>query len=158
MRLFFSTLIFFCFATVSAQCTYGDIEISVTETGSTYKRITITNTATGEAYESSNTSQNYDQLPEALNWVGSWVSVSDYCKSINIDWDEYTINGVAGYNTSCFAVNLLILNGVHNVQPDGSVVLFNDNALTSFDLCQNASNMEISVTGDTYKRITITNT
>ena len=89
MRLFFSSLIFFCFATASAQCTYGDIEITVT--GDNYKRITLTNTATGEAYESSTTGTTYDQLPEALNWVGSWEPVGDEgnCRSIYIDWDEY---------------------------------------------------------------------
>jgi len=158
MRLFFSTIIFFYFATASAQCTYGDIEITVT--GDNYKRITLTNTATGEAYQSSTTSQNYDQLPEALNWVDSWELVADegYCKSINIDWDEYTIIGVQGYTNTCFAVNLLILNGVHNVQSDGSVVLFNDNAFTSYGFCGGTSNIEITVTGDTYKRIILTNT
>ena len=69
MRLFFSTLVFFCFATVSAQCIYGDIEITVT--GSSNKRIILTNTANGESFQSYDTSPNYDYsfFPEALNSV-----------------------------------------------------------------------------------------
>jgi uncharacterized protein (TIGR02145 family) len=161
MRLFFSTLIFFCFATASAQCTYGNVEITVT--GDTNKRIILTNTATGEAYQSYDTSSSYDQLPEALNSVSQWEPLSGggLCTpATSISWVAYSIFEVYG-SANCFNVNLFSLSGVHNVQPDGSVVLFNDNALTSFtdpESCNNNGNVEITVTGDTNKRIILTNT
>ena len=137
MRLFFSTLIFFCFATASAQCTYGDIEITVT--GDTYKTIILTNTVSGEAFQSYDTSSNYDQLPEALNSVSQWEPVSfgtEYTPNLSISWDGYsilTINtecmaqmfGICFCdNTSdCFEADLLSLSGEFSVQPDGSILL-----------------------------------
>ena len=166
MRLFISTLIFFCFATVSAQCTYGDIEITVT--GETYKRIILTNTASGEAFQSYDTSSNYDQLPDALNSVSQWEPLSGggpCTTTISISWVAYSIINLEVYGSAnCFTVNLSSLSGGYDVQPDGSVVLFNDNALTSFtdpespESCNNNGNVEITVTGDNYKRIILTNT
>ena len=160
MRLFFSTLVFFCFATASAQCIYGDIVITVT--GDNYKRITITNTATGEAYQSSDTGQNYDQLPDALNFVNSWEQISGACKSIQIFWENFSITYVSGNNSaSCFAANLLSLSGEFSVQTDGSILLaYDPNSLYVFGEGSNClrSNLEITVTGENYKRIIITNT
>jgi uncharacterized protein (TIGR02145 family) len=166
MRLFFSTLVFFCFATASAQCTYGDIEITVT--GSSNKRIILTNTANGESFQSYDTSPNYDYsfFPEALNSVSEWERLSGggFCSTnINISWVGYTLIDVYGDN-NCFTVNLSSLSGGYDVQPDGSVILYNDNALTSFIdpeapvLCNTNGNVEITVTGSSNKRIILTNT
>jgi uncharacterized protein (TIGR02145 family) len=137
MRLFFSSLIFFCFATASAQCTYGDIEITVT--GDTYKRIILTNTVSGEAFQSSGTSSTYDQLPEALNSVSQWEPVSfgtEFTPNLSISWDGYSILNTLQTecmafmlfyfcdNTSdCFEAYLLSLGGEFSVQPDGSILL-----------------------------------
>mgnify|MGYP000212032442 CR=1 FL=1 len=138
MRLFFSSLIFFCFATASAQCTYGDIEITVT--GSSNKRIILTNTVSGEAFQSYDTSSNYDQLPEALNSVSQWEPVSfgtEYTPNLSISWDGYSILTTnqtecmaqmmwceSCDNTSdCFEADLLSLSGEFSVQSDGSILL-----------------------------------
>ncbi len=179
MRLFFSTLIFFCFATASAQCTYGDIEITVT--GDTYKTIILTNTVSGEAFQSYDTSSNYDQLPEALNWVGSWEAVNgtEYTPNLSISWNGYSILGTdqtgcmatmiclgnCDNSSDCFESNLLSLTGEFSVQPGGSILLAHDpNSLDEPNYSNNdcinnpAVNIEITVTGDTYKTIILTNT
>ena len=141
MRFFFSTIIFFCFASASASgpCTYGDIEITVT--GDTYKRIILTNTVSGEAFQSSDTSSNYDQLPEALNSVSLWEPVSfgtEYTPNLSISWDGYSILTTnqteclmimmgdpccCDNSSDCFEADLLSLSGEFSVQPDGSILL-----------------------------------